>query len=64
MKGFMAVRKWIDESIDGFEMRAGDIPISSRQSARVSVLIIFSGLKTVTRVQELYERFGKKEREE
>ncbi len=64
MKGYMAVRKWIDESIDGFEMRAGDIPISSRQSARVSVLIIFSGLKTVTRVQELYERFGKKEREE
>lgn len=64
MKGFMAVRKWIDESIDGFEMRAGDIPISSRQSARVSVLIIFSGLKTVTRVQELYERFGKKERVE
>jgi cell division GTPase FtsZ len=64
MKGFMAVRKWIDESIDGFEMRAGDIPVSSRQSARVSVLIIFSGLKTVTRVQELYERFGKKEREE
>ena len=64
MKGFMAVRKWIDESIDGFEMRAGDIPVSSRQSARVSVLIIFSGLKTVTRVQELCERFGKKEREE
>lgn len=60
MKGYMAVRKWIDESIDGFEMRAGDIPVSSRQSNRVSVLIVFSGLKTVTRVQELYERFGQK----
>lgn len=64
MKGFMAVRKWIDESISGFEMRAGDIPVSSRQAGRVSVLILFSGLKTVTRVQELYERFGKEERKE
>jgi cell division GTPase FtsZ len=26
MKGYMAVRKWIDESIAGYEMRAGDIP--------------------------------------
>lgn len=60
MKGYMAVRKWIDESIDGFEMRAGDIPVPSRQSNRVSVLIVFSGLKTVTRVQDLYERYGQK----
>jgi len=62
MKGYMAVRKWIDESIDGYEMRAGDIPVSSRRANRVSVLIVFSGLKTVTRVQELYERFGHKEK--
>ncbi|HOJ96797.1 MAG TPA: tubulin/FtsZ family protein [Methanospirillum sp.] len=62
MKGYMAVRKWIDESIDGYEMRAGDIPVSSRQANRVSVLIVFSGLKTVTRVQELYERFSHKEK--
>jgi len=61
MKGYMAVRKWIDESIDGFEMRAGDIPVSSRHANRVSILIVFSGLKTVTRVQDLYERFGEKE---
>lgn len=61
MKGYMAVRKWIDESIDGFEMRSGDIPVSSRHANRVSVLIVFSGLRTVTRVQDLYERFGQKE---
>ncbi|HOL40259.1 MAG TPA: tubulin/FtsZ family protein [Methanospirillum sp.] len=62
MKGYMAVRKWIDESIDGYEMRAGDIPVSSRRANRVSVLIVFSGLKTVTRIQELYERFSHKEK--
>ncbi|QVV88742.1 tubulin/FtsZ family protein [Methanospirillum sp. J.3.6.1-F.2.7.3] len=61
MKGYMAVRKWIDESIDGFEMRSGDIPVSPRDANRVSVLIVFSGLRTVTRVQDLYERFGQKE---
>ncbi|PWR73558.1 tubulin/FtsZ family protein [Methanospirillum stamsii] len=61
MKGYMAVRKWIDESIDGFEMRSGDNPVSARYMNHVSVLILFSGLPTVTRVQDLYERFGKKE---
>jgi len=62
MKGYMAVRKWIDESIAGYEMRAGDIPVSSRHANRVSVLIVFSGLKTVTRVQELSERFGERDK--
>jgi tubulin-like protein CetZ len=60
MKGYMAVRKWIDESIDGFEMRSGDNPIPSRYSNRVSVLIAFSGLSTVTRVQDLHDRYEKK----
>jgi tubulin-like protein CetZ len=60
MKGYMAVRKWIDESIDGFEMRSGDNPIPGRFSNRVSVLIVFSGLSTVTRVQDLHERYEKK----
>ncbi|NLV25955.1 MAG: hypothetical protein GXY48_02105 [Methanomicrobiales archaeon] len=64
MKGYMAVRKWIDESIDGFEMRSGDNPVSARIMNSVSVLIIFSGLPTVTRVQDLYERFEHKKNNE
>ncbi|MDD1724486.1 MAG: hypothetical protein LUQ07_05090 [Methanospirillum sp.] len=57
MKGYMAVRKWIDESIDGYEMRSGDNPISSRHGGYVSVLIVFAGLREITRVQELSERY-------
>jgi cell division GTPase FtsZ len=53
MKGFMAIRKWIDDSIDGYELRSGDNPITARQSPRVSVLIVLSGVKNVARVQEL-----------
>lgn len=60
MKGYMAIRKWIDESIDGYEMRSGDNPLPARYSNYVSVLIIFSGLPTVTRVQDLIERFQQK----
>jgi cell division GTPase FtsZ len=53
MKGFMAVRKWIDDSIDGFELRSGDSPISARYGASVTVLILLAGLGNVTRVEEL-----------
>lgn len=53
MKGFMAIRKWIDDSIDGFELRSGDNPVSARQSTHISVLIILSGVRTVARVDEL-----------
>jgi cell division GTPase FtsZ len=53
MKGFMAVRKWIDDSINGYELRSGDSPISARQGTHVAVLIVLSGLGTVTRVDEL-----------
>ena len=53
MKGFMAVRKWIDDSIDGYELRSGDNPVTARQAARVSVLIVLSGLQRVDRVEEL-----------
>ena len=60
MKGYMAIRKWIDESIAGYELRSGDNPISSRHTNRVSVLILFSGLPTVTRIQELLNRFQQK----
>ncbi len=53
MKGFMAVRKWIDDSIDGYELRSGDSPISARQGTHVAVLIVLSGLNVVNRVNEL-----------
>lgn len=53
MKGFMAVRKWIDDSMDGFELRSGDSPVSARHGTHVAVLIILSGLGEVTRVREL-----------
>lgn len=53
MKGFMVVRKWLDESIAGYELRSGDYPISSRYGNHVAVLIVLSGLTSVTRVQEL-----------
>jgi tubulin-like protein CetZ len=60
MKGYMAIRKWIDESIAGFELRSGDNPISSRHSRNISVLILFSGLPIVTRVQSLINRYQNK----
>lgn len=60
MKGYMAVRKWIDESIDGYEMRSGDNPLSARQENTVSVLIVFAGLPMVNRVQELLDRYAQK----
>lgn len=63
MKGYMAVRKWIDESIDGYEMRSGDNPISPRHGSYVSVLIVFAGLQAITRVQELSDRYHLDNRE-
>ncbi|HWQ67407.1 MAG TPA: hypothetical protein VN372_11100 [Methanospirillum sp.] len=54
MKGFMAVRKWIDETIDGFELRSGDSPLSARYGAHhIGVLILLAGLSNIPKVQEL-----------
>lgn len=53
MKGFMAVRKWIDDSINGYELRSGDNPVSSRPGAHVGVLILLAGLTSIARVSEL-----------
>nr|WP_319538913.1 hypothetical protein [uncultured Methanospirillum sp.] len=53
MKGFMAVRKWIDDSINGYELRSGDSPISARHGSHVAVLIVLSGLNEIPRVSEL-----------
>lgn len=53
MKGFQTVRKWIDRSIKGPEMRAGDYPVKSTQY--VGVIIVLAGLENVPRVKELDE---------
>ncbi|HJJ89728.1 MAG TPA: tubulin/FtsZ family protein [Methanocorpusculum sp.] len=53
MKGFQTVRKWIDRSIKGLEMRAGDYPVTSTQY--VGVIIVLAGLENVPRVKELDE---------
>ncbi len=57
MKGFMAVRSWLDTSIAGYELRSGDFPISSRQGNQVAVLIILAGLRGIPRLQELNDRY-------
>ncbi len=53
MKGFMAVRKWIDDSINGYELRSGDSPVSARHGTHVAVLIVLAGLNEIPRVSEL-----------
>ncbi|MFH0967382.1 MAG: hypothetical protein V1862_06840, partial [Methanobacteriota archaeon] len=53
MKGFMAVRKWIDDSIDGYELRSGDSPCAARQGTHIAVLIVLSGLGYLPRLLEL-----------
>jgi hypothetical protein len=53
MKGFQIVRKWIDRSIKGLEMRAGDYPVKSTRY--VGVIIVLAGLENVPRVKELDE---------
>jgi len=53
MKGFQTVRKWIDRSIRGLEMRAGDYPVKSTKY--VGVIIVLAGIQNVPRVGELDE---------
>lgn len=53
MKGFMAVRKWIDRAISGPEMRSGDYPVSNTQY--VAIIVVLSGLVAVPRIDELRE---------
>ncbi len=53
MKGFQTVRKWIDRSIRGLEMRAGDYPVKSTKY--VGVIIVLAGIQNVPRVAELDE---------
>ena len=51
MKGFQTVRKWIDRSIAGLEMRSGDYPV--KNTSFVGIIIMLSGLTNIPRVEEL-----------
>ncbi|WP_332450338.1 tubulin/FtsZ family protein [Methanoculleus sp.] len=53
MKGFQTVRKWIDRSIAGLEMRSGDYPV--RNTSFVGIIIVLSGLSNIPRVEDLRE---------
>ena len=51
MRGFQTVRKWIDRSISGLEMRSGDYPIQNTRY--VGIIVMLSGMKNIPRVDEL-----------
>ncbi|MCC7556812.1 MAG: tubulin/FtsZ family protein [Methanoculleus marisnigri] len=51
MKGFQTVRKWIDRSIAGLEMRSGDYPV--KNTSFVGIIIVLSGITNIPRVEEL-----------
>jgi cell division GTPase FtsZ len=53
MKGFQTVRKWIDRSIAGLEMRSGDYPVVNTRF--VGIIIILAGVTNIPRVTELME---------
>lgn len=51
MKGFMTVRRWIDRSIRGLEVRSGDYPI--RSTGFVAIIVVLAGVSNIPRVEEL-----------
>ena len=51
MKGFYSVKKWIDRSISGIEMRSGDYPVTNTQY--IGLIIMLAGLQNVPRIEEL-----------
>ncbi|MDD1717512.1 MAG: tubulin/FtsZ family protein [Methanoregulaceae archaeon] len=51
MKGFMAVRKWIDRSIAGMELRSGDYPV--RSTGFIGIVIVLAGLGNIPRLSEI-----------
>lgn len=53
MKGFMTVRKWIDRSIEGIEVRSGDYPVAD--SSIVAIIIMLAGVHNIPRLDELRE---------
>lgn len=55
MRGFQTVRKWIDRSISGLEMRSGDYPVKNTRF--IGMIIALAGLKNVPRIEELRQLF-------
>ncbi len=53
MKGFLAVRKWIDRSISGMELRAGDYPVHT--TGYVGIVIVLAGIANIPRITELHQ---------
>ena len=51
MRGFQTVRKWIDRSIAGLEMRSGDYPIQNTRY--VGIIVMLSGMENIPRLDEL-----------
>lgn len=51
MRGYLAIRHWIDLQIGGFEVRSGDYPVSS--SRFVAVAVILSGFTHIARVDAI-----------
>lgn len=51
MKGFMTVRRWIDRTIAGLELRSGDYPVPGSQF--LGIFIILAGMESLSRVDEL-----------
>ncbi|QSZ67152.1 cell division protein [Methanofollis aquaemaris] len=51
LKGFVTVRKWIDRSIAGLEMRSGDYPVKNTRF--VGIIIVLADVQNVPRIEEL-----------
>ena len=51
MKVFQTVRKWIDSSIAGLEMRSGDYPVSNTKY--VGIIIMLSGIRNIPRLEDV-----------
>jgi cell division GTPase FtsZ len=51
MKGYMTVRKWIDRSIAGMEVRSGDYPVKTTKY--IAIIIILAGLTNIPRITEI-----------
>jgi cell division GTPase FtsZ len=51
MRGFQTVRKWIDRSISGIEMRSGDYPVKNTRF--IGIIIVLAGLQNIPRIEEL-----------
>ena len=51
MKGYMTVRKWIDRSITGMEVRSGDYPVKTTKY--LAIIIILAGITNIPRISEI-----------